>query len=148
MDRENLWTSWAKRNLVRRHNFWVIGFSCKDSRIWKALLKLRGFILQNLNVSSAQASSGQIDLSSLIKKNGKMDCGAVYDIFKPHPGVVDWCPFLWQGIQSRRWSFHCWLATLQRLPTASRLYRYGIINNDTCVLCGLSSEDEEYLWFR
>ena len=38
------------------------------------------------------------------------------------------------------------MATLDRLPTRSRLLRWGCVLDDLCVLCGDSSEDAHHLW--
>lgn len=41
-----------------------------------------------------------------------------------------------------------WLATMGRLHTMDRLYRFGVVQNSTCVLCSSFEESHDHLFFE
>ncbi|KAI8567999.1 hypothetical protein RHMOL_Rhmol02G0164200 [Rhododendron molle] len=46
-----------------------------------------------------------------------------------------------------RWAFIEWLALLGRLSTKDRLYSWGVVSDQRCVLCQVENESHEHLFF-
>nr|TKS06527.1 hypothetical protein D5086_0000121650 [Populus alba] len=65
--------------------------------------------------------------------------------FYPNPTSKD--TYTWKGHIPRH-SFILWLACLGRLHTMDRLSAAGIIQNASCILCGLQTETHEHLFFN
>lgn len=143
MRKSNLWTLWVYQNLVRRNNFWIVNSSGKDSWVWRFVLKLRNAILQSIQVSSPHGSNTD-DFLVFAKPDGKMNCKIVYDVFRTHMPIQNWCSLLWHGIQSRKWGFICWLDGLNRLPTTKKLFNWGLLASNRCILCGHDEESEDH----
>lgn len=114
------------RNLLKGRDFWSVKGSSQDSWIWKNILSLR----EPIRLSLDNADDGNVlELSNAViytKRDGKMDCNVVYNVFRDHFPHQHWCSLIWTGIQSRKWGFTCWLAGLNRLPTASNCLIGGL----------------------
>lgn len=50
---------------------------------------------------------------------------------------------LWQVI-----AFICWVVCKDKLRTKDRLKRWGVVDDDMCVLCGENVENKEHLFFN
>lgn len=87
-------------------------------------------------------------LANVMKADGKLSCGRVYDIFRPKQMKLPWGELLWFGLQSRKWGMIVWLASLDRLYTKARLRGWGMRQDSDCSLCGSVEETAQHLWFE
>ena len=55
---------------------------------------------------------------------------------------------MWNRLSIPKHRFILWLATLDRLKLKGRLYRFNIISDETCILCGHHREVNEHLFFN
>ncbi|KAK1318897.1 hypothetical protein QJS10_CPB04g01155 [Acorus calamus] len=63
-----------------------------------------------------------------------------------HTGTsFPWSKWLWQPIQTPKHSLCAWQASLDKLPTLSRLLSKGLIQNSECPLCSSAREDIDHL---
>lgn len=77
-------------------------------------------------------------VSSLLKMYGKL---------RSRNARVRWHQLVWQKDQIARYSFICWLVCKDRLRTKNKLYRWGVVEDDRCVLCGMNGEDRYHIFF-
>lgn len=61
---------------------------------------------------------------------------------------VSWFHLVWQKDHISRCSFFCWLTCRNRLRTKDRFFRCVVIDNSSCVLCGLEAENRDHLFFQ
>ncbi|XP_074310505.1 uncharacterized protein LOC141646531 [Silene latifolia] len=73
---------------------------------------------------------------------------AGYQWLKPTAGKVSWYPWMLNEWLISRQQFLCWLLAHRRLLTQDRLLRMGIIQSNTCFLCGLQEESMNHLFFE
>lgn len=61
---------------------------------------------------------------------------------------VEWSNWLWGKLNTPRRSFISWLTFKGGLYTKAKLKNFGMINDDSCVLCQRESETIDHLWFQ
>lgn len=76
----------------------------------------------------------------------KVQLQTVYETFWPHAPTCTWKNLVWNRISEPRVSFCMWLLCHDRLPLKTRLLRWGVVDNDVCVLCKSSSETRDHLF--
>ncbi|XP_074278553.1 uncharacterized protein LOC141602142 [Silene latifolia] len=70
-----------------------------------------------------------------------------YTWMGPVQEKVIWARFIWGQDSILKHCFIGWLVMQKRLLTRDRLKRMGIIENETCLLCGLAQETHAHLFF-
>ncbi|XP_010424770.1 PREDICTED: uncharacterized protein LOC104709930 [Camelina sativa] len=61
---------------------------------------------------------------------------------------VPWHKQVWFPGSIPKYSFMMWLACLDRMPTMSRLRNWGLVEDDTCILCEIYNETRDHLFLR
>ncbi|KAG7530875.1 Reverse transcriptase zinc-binding domain [Arabidopsis thaliana x Arabidopsis arenosa] len=67
-------------------------------------------------------------------------------VTRPRAAIVDWWDSVWFKGHIPKHAFNMWIATLDRLPTKTRLSSWGLQIQDTCGLCSLSPESRDHLF--
>ncbi|XP_074283497.1 uncharacterized protein LOC141608046 [Silene latifolia] len=70
-----------------------------------------------------------------------------YDWLKGQAPKVQWEKVVWTGWSLPKHNFLGWLWAHGPLQTKCKLLNYGVIDEDTCQLCGMGSESQEHLFF-
>lgn len=71
---------------------------------------------------------------------------SLYSHLWPVVDRVDWFNLIWNRFSTPRVSFCAWLLCHDKLPTRSRLKRWGLIQDDVCCFCGTAIETREHLF--
>lgn len=83
--------------------------------------------------------------------DGKRSCtystGIVYEKLCDAGISVPWFYSIWNKGGIPRHSFLAWLFVLNRCPTKDRIIGWGLNASPTCVLCSLSAESRNHLFF-
>nr|VDD20348.1 unnamed protein product [Brassica oleracea] len=58
-----------------------------------------------------------------------------------------WSKYIWFKHATPKYSFHMWIATLDRLSTCDRMLRWNLAIDPTCVLCKQEVETRNHLFF-
>ncbi|XP_010669966.1 uncharacterized protein LOC104887078 [Beta vulgaris subsp. vulgaris] len=61
---------------------------------------------------------------------------------------VTWDKFVWNRISIPKHRVITWLIMKNRLNTADRLLKYGLIHDDACQFCSTGRETQEHLFFQ
>ncbi|XP_023640369.1 uncharacterized protein LOC111831086 [Capsella rubella] len=69
-----------------------------------------------------------------------------WKLVKTHSQEVTWHHQVWFSGSIPKHSFILWLSCLDRLPTLSRLRKWGILEDDTCYLCEIYFETRDHLF--
>lgn len=67
---------------------------------------------------------------------------------RPRAALVNWVDIVWFKGNTPKHAFNMWIANLDRLPTKSRLERWGMQIITTCRLCGLHFETRDHLFLN
>lgn len=68
-----------------------------------------------------------------------------WQILRPRKELVHWANVIWFKGATPRHAFTMWIANLDRLPTKTRLIRWGMNISPTCGLCNLLPETRDHL---
>jgi hypothetical protein len=79
--------------------------------------------------------------------SGKFSIASAWELLRARRPSNNMHQLLWFAGHIPRHSFILWLACLGRLRTMDRLSSAGIIQNATCIFCGLQTETHEHLFF-
>ncbi|XP_021836221.2 uncharacterized protein [Spinacia oleracea] len=77
----------------------------------------------------------------------KYSIGVIYQQLCDMAPKVNWHSYVWNRFTLPKHIITLWLALQDRLKTRDRLHTYGVINDDQCALCGLSTETCTHLFF-
>ncbi|KAJ6980751.1 hypothetical protein NC653_024183 [Populus alba x Populus x berolinensis] len=80
--------------------------------------------------------------------SGKFSIASAWELLRARRPINNMHHLLWFAGHIPRHSFILWLACLGRLRTMDRLSAAGIIQNASCILCGLQTETHEHLFFN
>ncbi|XP_024007936.1 uncharacterized protein LOC112083946 [Eutrema salsugineum] len=72
----------------------------------------------------------------------------VWDMIRNRKAQVAWFPLVWHKVAIPKHAFSAWLFTLNRNPTLDRLSAWGLDVENTCLLCGSSTESRNHLFFE
>lgn len=60
---------------------------------------------------------------------------------------LSWTKIVWHRHHLPRFALILWMAFWERLPTLDKLFQWGIVENNTCLLCESHQEDQGHLFF-
>lgn len=113
-----------------RTNEWAI-----PNPISRALIEVRN------NLPTCRPCPGNdVEVEWTLTVDGKFSCKAVWEHLRSHSATVDWAVLVWYRDHIPRCSVITWLACKDRLRTKDRLYRWGVVTDPMCVLCGGQQE--------
>lgn len=78
---------------------------------------------------------------------GKFKASKTWETLNPAPPPVPWHNVVWFKARIPKHAFLSWVTVLNRLPTRDRLRNWGMNVVSTCLLCGVSDEDRDHLFF-
>ncbi|KAL2936732.1 Glycine--tRNA ligase beta subunit [Bienertia sinuspersici] len=64
----------------------------------------------------------------------------MYKTMKGEAEKVQWSRNVWERWSIPKHSFSSWLAIQDKLKTKARLVKYGVLQDETCSLCGVAAE--------
>lgn len=70
------------------------------------------------------------------------------EAIRPRETARSWAPIVWYKGAVPKQAFTMWLATLNRLPTRTRLASWGMNITRACCLCNCSDETREHLFLN
>lgn len=59
-----------------------------------------------------------------------------------------WTHIVWNRLSIPKHKFTMWVACLDRLPTKVRLHHFGVLDENSCTLCGAMVENRDHLFFQ
>ncbi|KAF4388144.1 hypothetical protein G4B88_021840 [Cannabis sativa] len=71
-----------------------------------------------------------------------------YQLLCPQDGRVRWNNEIWNRFNSPKHSVIAWLAIQNRLKTRDKLLNFNILQDLTCLLCGLFKSDDSWKGFH
>lgn len=81
------------------------------------------------------------------KLNSRYSMGQVYNYLREEGPTVPWFHTVWNKRGIPKQSFMAWLIVLDRCPTRDRILRWGLQTDPFCLLCNLTSETRNHLYF-
>ena len=72
----------------------------------------------------------------------------VWDSIRPRKEKVVWHKLLWAPFVLPKHAVIAWMVIQNRLPTLDRLKKWGLVMDETCVLCHHEAETREHLFFQ
>lgn len=82
-----------------------------------------------------------------ISPTGQYTTKHTWEVVRHHGLKVQWAPLVWFSKIVPKWAFILWLACLNRLSTKERLRKWGMDVDSKCMLCSLSNETLQHLFF-
>lgn len=82
------------------------------------------------------------------KVSEEFKTGEVYHYLRGEFPAVPWTKAVWPSKSIPRQNFHCWLTTLDRLPTRDRMIGWGLQVSPLCLLCNSSAESRNHLYWE
>ena len=79
--------------------------------------------------------------------NKQYSCRTAWEVLRCQHQKVEWADLIWNKEAIPRCSMIWWLACKNRLSTKDRLYSWGIITDNRCVLCADNEESRDHLYF-
>ena len=83
-----------------------------------------------------------------LSNDGEFSVKSVWERLRRRYPLVGWHNLVWHKDSIPRCSFICWLACRNRLRTKEKLFRWGVIDNSHCVLCGNAEKTRDHLFFQ
>ncbi|KAK1282977.1 hypothetical protein QJS10_CPB22g00803 [Acorus calamus] len=152
----SLWAEWMKKRYFRNGSVWTASAPSSGSSPWRKILLSATWIRNQWmkpdrwpsEYDSLWEEIEQMDVGGLGKdiliwkgeKTGTVTYQAAWNYVRSIKPQQDWTKALWNSSQPPRWSFLCWQAALNRLPTLDRLWKRQIVQSSQCALC--SAEEE------
>ncbi|KAE8714121.1 hypothetical protein F3Y22_tig00110201pilonHSYRG00292 [Hibiscus syriacus] len=127
----SLWIAWLQAYCFKSESYWEVGCKPHYSWILNKLLRLR-------DDASILFSPGAN--LSLIKSKW------IWDNIRISREKASWHKIIWFPSHILKFSLISWMAILDRLPTRDRLLRFGVVNDDACVICGSGMESHDHLF--
>lgn len=62
--------------------------------------------------------------------------------------LVSWSPIVWGKHSLPRYAIILWIACWKRMNTLDKLHEWGLTNSNICVLCHVSVENHDHLFFQ
>ncbi|KAG7558393.1 Reverse transcriptase zinc-binding domain [Arabidopsis thaliana x Arabidopsis arenosa] len=99
------------------------------------------------SIDKPSASKGQDTFDWVVDGNvcAGFSSSSTWSALRPRANAVDWYRSVWFKGATPKHAFTMWIANLDRLPTKSRLFRWGMNIDPTCGLCSLQVETRDHL---
>uniref|UniRef100_A0A803Q2Q6 Reverse transcriptase domain-containing protein n=1 Tax=Cannabis sativa TaxID=3483 RepID=A0A803Q2Q6_CANSA len=129
---DNLWVKWVHNVYIKDEDWWTYKPTAQASWYWKKVVMVKEQMKSFGSINTAQ---------------DKYLVAAGYRELHVQSTRVFWNKFVWNRFNIPKHSFIAWLAMLGKLKTKERLMRFGVIEEDICLLCNDSSETIEHIFF-
>ncbi|XP_020243282.1 uncharacterized protein LOC109821509 [Asparagus officinalis] len=145
LNNSSLWSNWMNARYTRGKNLWDAPVNTLDSGTWKHLTSLKSTALSCVRKTIGNGETTSLWFDPWIQE------GRIIDILHnvdPHlSGTENWKI---NGLGYIILKMSCCLlkSLLNRLSTRDRLYRFGIISTEVCVLCIDGKESIDHLFFQ
>lgn len=135
----SIWHEWIHKYVLQREDIWLIAPKQGHSFWFRSLLKIRDILLAKVSTKELQKFSG-LEAKARIQQH--------YTVFWSGNCAqpVPWASLVSNKFSRTRISFCAWLICLDRLPLKSRLYRWGLVNDNMCVFCHNEEETRDHLF--
>lgn len=135
----SLGIAWLHAYTLRGTDFWEAVPKSSSSWIWKSILKL-----WDIAVDFVEVQNGERQWK--FSKN-RFRIADVWNELRPKAEKVPWSRMIWCSSVPPIFSFICWLAILDRLPTSDRLNSWGLNVQEDCILCNTGKEFRDHIFF-
>ncbi|CAL1371857.1 unnamed protein product [Linum trigynum] len=135
-----LWVAWAVAYRCKGVDVWQLKVNSSSSWAWRKVLLLRPKVQHLL---ARQGDKMFWEGKPMEQYSAKR----VWTTLRPKCSKQEWSKLIWGKCSIPRFSFISWLIMINALTTRSKLFRWGKISDDQCLLCGFSSESREHLFF-
>lgn len=85
--------------------------------------------------------------NSPASKPGQFVASKTWETLYPATVSVPWHKTIWFKTRIPKHAFLSWVAILNRLPTKDRLQQWGLNISPTCLLCDVSDESRDHIFF-
>ncbi|XP_074291435.1 uncharacterized protein LOC141618228 [Silene latifolia] len=134
---DQLWVKWVNHIYIKQKT-WIDYSPPPDSSwYWRKICQTKGMFE---TAYRQQAWKNQKGLDYTVAKG--------YDYLRHRGDKVQWFELVWHKWSTPKHSILAWLYHHNGLNLKEKLQRLGIIEEDTCCICGLASETKEHLFFR
>ncbi|XP_074318343.1 uncharacterized protein LOC141655150 [Silene latifolia] len=133
---DHLWVRWVNQIYIK-NEAWQ-GYSPKTdaSWYWKKLCKTKNILAEHYNQHQWTSQKGQ-----------EYTVAKGYECLRDKGNTVSWNHTVWSQITMPKHAFISWLYHHKAMNTNAKLKRLGCCEEDTCYLCGRSSETIDHLFF-
>ncbi|XP_058783026.1 uncharacterized protein LOC131657674 [Vicia villosa] len=131
---DSLWVKWINSYYLKRHTIMELKSKPTHSWIRRAILNQRDCIHKYQTIWE--------DMNT----RQRFKCNEFYKVFQDSP-PVSWSQLLLFNPASPRAVFIFWLVCHRKIPTKSRLCRFGLINDNKCGFCD-KEETASHLFFE
>ncbi|CAL1377701.1 unnamed protein product [Linum trigynum] len=135
----SLWVAWVTRYRLRDRTIWEIAPTAVGSWIWKRILKLRDSVLSFV---SGAGSSLKWDGLAMARFSVKR----VWHTMRVKQPEVEWAFLLWGKYFIPKHSVLVWLIIHNRIVTKDKLFSWGKVVDQTCMLCPGGDESRDHLF--
>ncbi|XP_057250742.1 uncharacterized protein LOC130591438 [Beta vulgaris subsp. vulgaris] len=135
LKKDNLWVRWVHEQYVKEENWWEYNHPQQCSWYWKMICQVKDQFKVNFSLPQIL----------------NMGVYSVTEVYKRQMNVqqsVSRYGAIWGRLNIPKHRFLCWLVMLNRLKTADRLTKVGVIDDATCLICGLTEETHCHLFFQ
>ncbi|GAB2303754.1 hypothetical protein Dimus_038957 [Dionaea muscipula] len=134
--KNRLWIRWISKYYLKGRSVWITPEG-EGSWAWRALMRVKARLQSCLSLAN-----GDCPVHSM----------TVAEVYKSLHGAVTvadrWWKMVWAAGIHPRLSFLLWLVSRDSLSTKDRLRRFGIVEEDSCLLCeGCCVESVSHLFF-
>ncbi|XP_062118460.1 uncharacterized protein LOC133832091 [Humulus lupulus] len=132
--KDDLWVKWINSVYIKDQVWWDYSAPVQSSWYWKKVVAVKD-TLKTL-VDEYQFSVGPYRI-----KQG-------YELIWPEGDSFQWSKEVWSRFNIPKHRFIFWLAVQDHLKTRDRLFKFGILQDCACLLCGVEKESAAHLFFE
>ncbi|XP_058770309.1 uncharacterized protein LOC131643950 [Vicia villosa] len=131
---DNLWIQWVHKVYLKGRDVMSVDIGSNWTWIIKKIVKCRMLVDAIRQLWNHMSTAGKFSMRKVY--NCLME-----DISVP------WYSLLMHNLARPRACITVWMLCHNHLPTKDRLYRFGIIGNTVCSLCGMEEDSANHLFF-
>ncbi|XP_074266022.1 uncharacterized protein LOC141588481 [Silene latifolia] len=132
--KDTIWVQWVECNYLKGQQWTDYFPSPNSSWVWRRICRVKHEIAHGYTDGIWHQQEG-------------FSSARCYDWLKGQAPKMLWEKVVWTGWSLPKHNFLGWLWAHGALQTKSKLLNYGVVDEDTCQLCGMGSESQEHLFF-
>ncbi|KAL9241040.1 hypothetical protein vseg_015199 [Gypsophila vaccaria] len=134
--KDSLWVRWVYTNYIKKQEWSDYHPSTSSSWVWRKICAVKQLLAPGYSAGSWN-----------IQPNGYTPSGC-YEWLRGSGQIQAWTKVLWNGWVLPKHQFFGWLNFHGGLRTRDKLKRIGVLEDDSCIICGLESETKEHLFLK
>lgn len=101
--------------------------------------------LSTMNLPSQETGSDSFSWSTNGVLSETYSSSKTWEVLRPRGGIQAHAKFIWFSGATPKHAFHMWVTNMDRLPTRSRLYSWGMQVTLHCCICSAHEETRDHL---